>query len=783
MISDRTENELMNIVKRTGRELLSISATKPVSSKTSAKNEKHFLLNIQCVLKCSSILSNPNHKAYLLGDLCKLLFNQFKIIAQIHEQLLIPVFRKMENLYEQQSKGDIEVYTSTDIWYKIQQVLHIVSDIYLDVNGTSAQSVSTNATEKHSGAALMLNLDGRSGDTDDEVDLNSYFVRKRILSAAVQVGNNLIQNNKNFLNNIQSIGVGSSYQNAAQNKKNSLFRFECSSHAISLNDYISDHKHLLKKQMAQNLMHLGSDADRATSNALHSILLGDDQSNKEYVVCAPSCENIVVLFSPVMQFIGEIDDKLNLDLNNHCMLHSQLRNLANIFIKTQITGDLERILDFSVKSLSNFTVFNESVALNRLNLNKPVLLSTITIVQAIRDLCALMYRLPLYCDDFLTMINELLIGYKENCSTIYKLIVEREDEKRITSAIWAKDEDISRFLKILPNWNRFIHLRNEKLSSSRRRNTREASRASSMSFDKTDESPEEIRLRNIKESAILISNITQDTLIPLNEILSEVIQLKNLAQFHESLEFLGHQILDLMDELPIAENHKLSSGKRNAFFTVEHGQLSDENVQQLLTLSKEFTELSETCLLLLHLEVRVHCFFYLLPLFTQNSFSLGVDNQEVDQEVLELNKDLQMIDEQMSGFMQNYKLKYIFEGVGHLISTILINSVVHIKKINENGVKRMCKNIFSIQQQLTGITMNREIALDYCRQYFELFSNNNCPEDLLSEIVEKGAVFQASEYLNAINLMHRSLSGRDSHMLETAQRRLAEMLNEVAISI
>lgn len=766
----------MNIVKRTGRELLNISVKKAPSKQQTQSS--HNSLTMQCVLKSNAILTQPNHKAFLLQDLCELLFHQFRIIAQIHEQLLIPVFCKIENAYEQQSKGEIEVYTMTDIWYKIQQVLHIVSDIYLDVNGTSAQSAST-SNEKHK-ANHLINIDSRNG-LDDEIDLNSYFVRKRIgLSAAVQVGNNLIQTNKNFLNNIQNISVGS-YQLSSQSKKNSLFRFEDSSCAISLNDYINDHKHLLKQQMAQSA-HSKSDSNR-TANALQSILLGDEQTNKEYIVCSPSSENIIVLFAPIMQFVTEIDDKLNLDMNNHCVLHMQLKNLSNSFIKTQVTNDLERILDFSVKSLSNFTVFNESVQLNRLHLNKPVLLSTITIVQCIRDLCQLMYKLPIYCDDFLTMINELLISYKENCLTIYKLIIEREDEKRIISAIWAKDEDISRFLKILPNWNRFIHLRNEKLSSNRRRNVRESSRTSSMSFDKTDESPEEIRLRNIKESAILISNITQDTLIPLNEILSEVTQLKNLAQFHESLEFLGHQILDLLDELPVPENQKLANSKKLAFLSAEHGNLSDENVRQLLSLSKEFTELSESCLLLLHLEVRVHCFFYLLPLFTQNSFSLGVDNQEVDQEILELNKDLQLIDEQMSGFMQDYKLKYIFEGVGHLISTILINSVVHIKKINENGVKRMCKNIFSIQQQLTAITMNREIALDYCRQYFELFSNNNCPEDLLSELVEKGAVFQPSEYANAINLMHRSLSGRDSHMLEAAQKRLTEILNEVAISI
>lgn len=65
-------------------------------------------------------------------------------------------------------------------------------------------------------------------------------------------------------------------------------------------------------------------------------------------------------------------------------------------------------------------------------------------------------------------------------------------------------------------------------------------------------------------------------------------------------------------------------------------------------------------------------------------------------------------------------LQYIFEGLGPLIANILMTSVIHIRRINENGIKKMCRNIFSIQQQLTNITMTRELALDQARQYYEM---------------------------------------------------------------
>ena len=67
-----------------------------------------------------------------------------------------------------------------------------------------------------------------------------------------------------------------------------------------------------------------------------------------------------------------------------------------------------------------------------------------------------------------------------------------------------------------------------------------------------------------------------------------------------------------------------------------------------------------------------------------------------------------------------FDTQYIFEGVSHLVASIIIGSVQHIRRINENGVKKICRNVFSLQQTLTNITLAREPALDHARQYFEL---------------------------------------------------------------
>lgn len=66
--------------------------------------------------------------------------------------------------------------------------------------------------------------------------------------------------------------------------------------------------------------------------------------------------------------------------------------------------------------------------------------------------------------------------------------------------------------------------------------------------------------------------------------------------------------------------------------------------------------------------------------------------------------------------------QYIFQGLGQLISTILIGGAEHIQRINDNGVKKMCRNIYAIQRTLCEITNQPEHAMDHARQYYELFT-------------------------------------------------------------
>jgi exocyst complex component 4 len=59
-----------------------------------------------------------------------------------------------------------------------------------------------------------------------------------------------------------------------------------------------------------------------------------------------------------------------------------------------------------------------------------------------------MGALPAYAEHFLAMACNMLRGYRETCQAAYRGIVQPDaEDKRVFSAAWLKDEDISRFLK------------------------------------------------------------------------------------------------------------------------------------------------------------------------------------------------------------------------------------------------------------------------------------------------------------------------------------------------
>uniref|UniRef100_A0A669EBS3 Exocyst complex component Sec8 n=1 Tax=Oreochromis niloticus TaxID=8128 RepID=A0A669EBS3_ORENI len=615
----------------------------------------------------------------LLLELLELLFDKFKAVAQAHSVVLT----HLKHIGVQAQEEGIKLYEQADVSAKIQTVLQVLLMEYLDVkNSRSATEPSAQLSYASTGSEFA-----------------AFFAKKK-----------------------------------PQRPKQSLFKFESSSHAISMSAYLREQRRELYSKSGE----LQGGAD-------DNLIEGGEMK----FVCKPGARNITVIFQPLLRFIKEIESNMGPGQAKQCQLQAFLTYYINDLFLNQVRTEINKEIEAVSKTADPLKILANADTMKVLGVQRPLLQSTVVVEKAIQDLMSLMQDLSAYSNQFLEMVCDKLKEYKEICNTAYRGIVQCE-EKLTISASWAKDEDISRLLQSLPNW----------ANMAQPRQTRQ----------KREDEEDFTRAAFAKESEVLTGNLG-DKLIPQNEILRDVSDLKALANLHESMEWLACRLKTFFVTLPHASSNSVPAVSYS----------SEQILQTLNDLSRGFQDIANRCLLVLHLEVRVHCFHYLIPLTKQGNYAIvaNVESMDYDPLVVKLNKDISAIEEAMGAALQQHKFQYIFEGLGHLISCILINGAQYFKRISESGIKKMCRNIFVLQQNLTNITMSREADLDFARQYYEMLYNT--ADELLNLVVDQGVRYTELEYINALSLLHRSQTGvGDLSTQNIRLQRLKEIICEQA---
>ncbi|KAI1888083.1 hypothetical protein AGOR_G00181390 [Albula goreensis] len=624
----------------------------------------------------------------LLLELLELLFDKFNAVASAHSVVLSHLQQIVVS--PSGTQEGIKLYEQADVSAKIQTVLQVLLMDYLDVKNT------------RSAAEPSAQLSYASTTSD----FGAFFAKKR-----------------------------------PQRPKQSLFKFESSSHAISMSAYLREQRRELYSKSGE----LQGGAD-------DNLIEGGETK----FVCKPGARNITVIFQPLLRFIQEIELNMGPGQAKQCQLRTFLTYYINDLFLNQVRTEINKEIEAVTKVSDPLKILASADTMKVLGVQRPLLQSTVVVEKSIQDLMTLMQDLSSYSNQFLEMVCDKLKEYKEICNTAYRGIVQCE-EKLTISASWSKDEDISRLLQSLPNW---------------------ASMATPRALRQKREDEEDFtRAAFAKESEVLTGNLG-DKLIPQNEILRDVSDLKALANVQESMEWLAGRLKGFFSGLPQVQN--VSPGA-DTQASSENTRSREQILQTLNDLSRAFQDIADRCLLVLHLEVRVHCFHYLIPLAKQGNYAIvaNVESMDYDPLVVKLNKDISAIEEVMGAALQQHKFQYIFEGLGHLISCILINGAQYFKRISESGIKKMCRNIFVLQQNLTNITMSREADLDFARQYYEMLYNS--ADELLNLVVDQGVRYTELEYINALSLLHRSQTGVGDQTVQNVRlQRLKEIICEQA---
>lgn len=498
-------------------------------------------------------------------ELLDLLFKQFQLIAEAH-QLSLKNYGSVIKRYQMH----IKPYDLTDFWAQVQAVLQLLLTDYLDIQNTGDDELRISFPEQ-------------------QVNINTFFGRRKNIS------------------------------------KKSLFRFDKSSYTTA--DVSSPTVTSNTLDVASARGHMRNLSNVSISSAKDIITSISSKKRREKLfVCKPDPSLIRKIFIPMLAYIHTIESNANMKKNGQV---SSLHDFLTTYVKeSYLSRGHNRNLALTIESLSKSQDAWKAIItpeeMKKLSVNRPLLQSCRVVENLIAETKQLIQDLPSFHEDMLKNVCSLLKTYRETCQAAYRGIVQPETEdKRIYSVTWLKDEDISRFLKTLPN---YLDLKTANAKAKQKK-------LKAQEFSLDDDSPTQVQQRNIKEAEMLTSNLG-DGGISQHEILSDIGVLKELAILQESMEWFAYRINEFAMDLkkPIncaAKNSSTTNISLPAEFT-QPITIKDGTIKVLTNLALEFDELANICLLVLHLEVRnslnlkiffIHCLFPLgsrtmLPLFT-----------------------------------------------------------------------------------------------------------------------------------------------------------------------
>ncbi|CAF1537970.1 unnamed protein product [Adineta ricciae] len=689
----------------------------------------------RCVLRAtqhivdSNYMSNNNSNQNLtvnnpdcLRDLLETCYEQFKLVIKTVEHLL----NTLKQIQEHQSPVQIQqneylkscqqrgqklsaipfeipfIFSIELLWETLQQVLSDVLNEYIDYHNTM-NTLTTNSSS--------ISDTTEYADRPSLIDFSHYLTKKAP---------------------------------ARPHQIPRIFAFSQSAQFNSMISYLQEQNRFIIEQ-------------KSSTTKTPSI------AYKQYV-CKPNYRNVTVVHDVLQRIIEDIDMNYKLHPTKRTLDRKLTDFIRDCFIG-RVIKDIRESAQLSSTS-SAIPDQNRLVELiplvlqKQLQLPTPILQTSYLIFKSCEELCALVKCLPTYADDFCQAIADLLFNHRESCNKTFLSIVEKTDSTGVSiySNEWVKDPDINRHLRTLPAFDTFIR----------------TTRQQQFKIDEEHENVDNIRFRQTKETETLFINLSPKEMNP-DDICTNYKHIMILATIHESLDWLYTNLLhyfDILDRCLIDPKHLdaltqttvtsafPSRSVKQTFSKYDQLKLSRANLEMLSSAMKTILTLSYDILLVLFLEVRVHCFYHSSLLFNNSLvYSYAVDS-DPDENIITLNRDLTRLQETLRSSLTEKKFTFVFQGIGLVLATIMIRSAPRFHRISESGITKMCRNIFTLEQTLAQTRTVGDAELMRAHYYYELLYTTK-PEEILNSIEEHGPQYSEQDYINLLQLQHRSFLAND----------------------
>lgn len=498
----------------------------------------------------------------------------------------------------------------------------------------------------------------------------------------------------------------------ASNVRHNLFSLEQSSHALSMAQYVRDNKGTLP-----SLFESVVDGEQTVpgTSFIHDFL------------CLPQFRNITSVYKTLENICLSIERCIAESGKNLQSVDRvyKLNDYTNSFVENEFLVRIRDEMMNKVERMSNEsqrTIKDERTEgyHREMRTNKPLFKSAVTIDSILTELKHLISDLPFYTHSLLKTANEVLALYAKSCLVFFSDLtlvapdlVSSDQHTNALSVRWANEnEEIQALVRKLPMWT-VIHIRG----------------SSPLNKDQVTYADE--------STAILLQ--LGSTEVKKSDIMRSVANIRNLGLLQESLEWLSGRIATFISDINIQRS------------TSEDDRDINTTLHNITEINSNLLRVSDSILITLHLEIRMHCMFYIPSAVIRAGFTTEDEAAIEDTGIKEFNRDLCSLEEQLALQLTDSKLRFLFEGIGHLMATVLIESGMKLNRIDEPCITKISVIVFLLQQNLTNITMSREADLDHAKQFYEILRLN--PQQLINAASDREHSFTPKEYEQALALI------------------------------
>ncbi|KAI9476110.1 MAG: Sec8 exocyst complex component-specific domain-containing protein [Benjaminiella poitrasii] len=525
--------------------------------------------------------------------------------------------------------------------------------------------------------------------------------------------------------NIVSVNESSTVKNFSgkREKPKQLFTFAETSEDVELNEAYDKLKQKLFLSYRKQVP--GFNSSKSSNTTHHSTIVdkyANDMSSKEHkVLVTPDAYNVSVLLKPTMAFLQRLREVFpNYDDQNEEGFGSFLDDFAvNVFLP-QIEEKVMQLIHHATVGLDAFQDARDYKNYSRY----PIAKSAVALISVIQSLCRTMHSMPFHTDEYVRLIEVVLLKFYEKCYQRFYSTVARgspygndqnantADVTISTSGDWAQDESLVGLLAQNPFFNDDQKSDHEFIKAL---NQAEITMELKLKNDRLLEADE---LIFDSKKLIALGRLYHT----LKWFVREIWELRTArvppSVFHSTTKLLGQIHSSTQNESTEAKNSKQWSNQG----INQSKEIEDDASPVLLALRGEiakrfdallttYQQLAETCLFTLRLEGRCHTMYYLEMAIREGNYYLEDETYEPDPYVITLNSDLMELDDCINASLPPKDELFAFDGLPGLISHILIFEATYIKKLNSNGVQKMTRNILALQQNLSNFVPLEQCAV------------------------------------------------------------------------